>query len=147
MDANEYQKLALRTEKTPRLLMNHIRWFVNGQRVGHEGDPMPGDVREVDMDKLLHGLMGMCTETGEAMDNAKKHLMYGKAFDPINVLEEAGDKLWYIAIALHACGFTMQECMERNIEKLRKRFPEGFSEEKALNRNLDAEREALEVNP
>lgn len=139
MTPNEYQKLALRTEKTPRLLLRQFIYFdENGKEDPH------GVASEINCDMLLHGLMGMATETGENIDNLKKRLMYGKPFDRVNVLEECGDKLWYIAIALKAAGYTMDECMERNIEKLRKRFPDGFTEDKAINRNLDEERKALE---
>ena len=129
MSANAYQRLALRTEKTPPLLLHGVKTI--------------GEVR-VNMDSLLHAVFGMDTEQAELQDMIKKHLMYGKPFDPINVLEECGDQLWYIAVALSACGFTLQDCMEKNIEKLRRRFPDGFSEQKAVERDLDAERDALE---
>lgn len=124
MTPNEYQKLALRTEKTP----DFIR--------GTADDKM--------MARLLHALLGMCTETGEIHDMVKKHMMYGKDFDPVNVIEECGDTLWYIALALNAVGYSMEDCMRRNIEKLRVRFPDRFTSEAALNRDLDAERKTLE---
>jgi len=128
MDANEYQRLALRTEKTPH--------FVR--------DPADGDMLAAErMAKLLHALLGLYSEGGEFADALKKHLIYGAPLDITNVMEEMGDKLWYIALALHATGYTMGEAMERNIAKLRARYPEGFTEEKALGRDLDAERAAL----
>lgn len=158
MTPNEYQQLALRTEHTPELLIKRFRYFSddgrelkvvnpNGKNLGEIlGLNHEVGCRVVDMDLLLHGLMGMVTETGEAMDMTKKHLLYGKKFDPVNVLEEAGDLAWYIAIALKACGYTFEECLERNLEKLRKRFPDGFTNEKAIERDLSAERLALEGN-
>lgn len=126
MTPNEYQQKALRTETTPPFVA------------------APFSVPGVDLARLLHGLLGMCTETGEAQDMVKKHLIYKKPFDATNILEECGDTLWYIALALDACGFTMEQAMDRNIAKLLKRFPEKFTEEAALNRNLEAERHALE---
>lgn len=145
MTPNEYQQLAARTEKTPDLLIEKYRYFDENWKLWDKENPGDGWVHRVDMDLLLHSLMGCTTEVGEAMDMDKKHLMYGKAFDPVNILEECGDLAWYLANMLRACGFTFQECLERNIEKLKRRFPEGFSEEKALNRNLDDERKALTI--
>jgi len=118
---NEYQRDALRTENTPL--------FTKDDRV---------------LSRLLHGSIGIATEVGELQDALKKHLIYGKPLDNVNVMEECGDLLWYIALTLDAAGYTMEHAMERNISKLRKRFPEKFTEVEALNRNLDTERGALE---
>jgi hypothetical protein len=119
MDANEYQKLALRTEKTPEFAKH--------------------------LSRLLHALLGVCTEAGELQDMVKKHLIYGREFDRVNVLEECGDILWYIALALDTCGYDLEACMQQNINKLRVRFPDKFTEEQALTRDLPAERAALEA--
>lgn len=127
MMPNEYQQLALRTEVTPL--------FVNDAA----GNP------SAFLSRLFHGAMGMDTEQAELMDMLKKHFIYGKQLDEVNVLEECGDGLWYIALALDACGFTLEEAMVKNIEKLRKRYPDKFSPEKALNRDLEGERKVLEA--
>ena len=94
--------------------------------------------------KVLHAAMGMVTEAGEIMDAVKKHLMYGKPLDLINLFEECGDSFWYQALLARACNFTFAECKERNIAKLRARYPEKFTVEHALFRDLDAERKTLE---
>lgn len=142
MTPNEYQELALRTEKTPRVLIKQFAYF---DAEGHEVEATdPAVATKIDLDVLLHAFMGVTTEIGENTDVLKKSLMYGKSIDRINVLEEFGDKLWYVAIGLKAAGFTIEEAMERNIAKLRKRYPGGFSEDKAINRDLDAERKVLE---
>ncbi len=121
MDANQYQKDALRTEKTPL--------FANDDRV---------------LSRLLHGSIGLATEVGELQDAIKKHLIYGKSLDNVNIIEECGDALWYIALTLDAVNATMSDAMERNIAKLQKRYGEAFTQEKALNRDLEAERKVLE---
>jgi NTP pyrophosphatase (non-canonical NTP hydrolase) len=121
MTANEYQQLALRTEATPPFITDDLR-----------------------LSRVMHGAMGMVTESAELMDMLKKHILYGKTFDLVNVKEEAADCLWYIALALDACGFTLEEAMESNIQKLRVRYPVKFTEEQALVRDLDAERKSLE---
>jgi NTP pyrophosphatase (non-canonical NTP hydrolase) len=94
--------------------------------------------------QLLHACLGMTTEVGEFTDMLKKHLFYGKAFDFPNAIEELGDTAWYVAIAIDALRTTLNEVMTINIEKLRKRYPEKFTEDLAINRDADKEREFLE---
>ena len=94
---------------------------------------------------ILHALMGVTTECGEMMDNLKKHLIYGKPLDMTNFIEEDGDLRWYLALLEHAVNYTADEAQERNIAKLKARFPNKFTEFDALNRNLDAERKILET--
>lgn len=93
---------------------------------------------------IIHAAMGLVTEAGEFMDAFKKALFYGKNPDYVNLDEEIGDILWYVAIYLNARGITFEQIMQQNIDKLRARYPEKFTSEHAINRDLDAEREALE---
>ncbi len=93
---------------------------------------------------LVHAALGIAGEAGEFADQLKRHLFYGAPLDVVNLMEEAGDLLWYISIAIEWSGGSYEEIMERNIEKLRIRYPEKFSLDKALNRNLEAERKCLE---
>ena len=136
MSPNEYQKLALITEKTRSFI--NIRFSTSPD---DEGTLVP----DHQLSRLMHGAIGVGTEAGELQDMLKKAVIYGKPLDLTNVLEEAGDLLWYIALALDAAGFTMEEAMERNIAKLKARYPAGFTQEAALNRDLDAERKVLET--
>ena len=94
--------------------------------------------------RLLHGAIGLDTEVGELMDALKKHIYYGKPLDLVNVKEELGDLMWYIALICNTVDVDMQTVMDRNIEKLAARYPDKFTEEDALNRNLDKERDILE---
>lgn len=93
---------------------------------------------------LLHAIMGIYTEAGELTDALKKHLFYGAPLDMANIKEELGDMFWYQSILLEWCGFTYEEVMEANIEKLRVRYPEKFTTQHALKRNLAKERKVLE---
>ncbi len=86
---------------------------------------------------LLNGVMGLCGEAGEVIDAVKKHLHQGHELDPLKIVEELGDCLWYVALVAEAVGATLSEVMERNIEKLMKRYPEGFSKERSVNRDKD----------
>jgi NTP pyrophosphatase (non-canonical NTP hydrolase) len=93
---------------------------------------------------ILHAAMGCVTEAGELMDAVKKASIYGKPVDRTNLIEEAGDMLWYLALLLDSQGITFNEVMDINIAKLKKRFPEKFTEYQSLNRDLDAERKVLD---
>lgn len=93
---------------------------------------------------ILHGGIGICTEAGELLDAMKKCLFYGKDLDLVNLKEELGDLLWYVAVIMRQVGFTFEEVFDVNIAKLRARYPEKFTEYDALNRDLEKEREVLE---
>lgn len=94
--------------------------------------------------RLLHASMGIQTEGGEIADALKRHVFYGKPLDRVNIVEEAGDILWYVAVLLDTVGSSFDEAMDKNIAKLKARFGDKFTEAAALERNLAAEREALE---
>ena len=102
------------------------------------------DARLLSLIRVLHGAMGLCSETGEFVDRLKRRIYYGEETDWTNLKEEAGDLLWYIAIIIDSCGTTFEQCMEKNIAKLKARYPEKFTEEDALNRDLREERKVLE---
>ena len=127
MNDQDYMKLALRTESTPD--------FVFAQTL--ESD-------EIDLSRAMHGSIGLCTEVGELQDAIKKHLIYGKKLDKVNIIEECGDVLWYLALVLDSVGSDLTDAKERNIRKLSVRFPEKFTQDQALVRDLDAERAELE---
>lgn len=94
----------------------------------------------------MHCAIGVATESGELMDQFKRHIYYGKPLDVVNIKEELGDKMWYIMNLCRLLDLNLEEIMDININKLRVRFPDKFTNEAALNRNLDAERETLENN-
>jgi NTP pyrophosphatase (non-canonical NTP hydrolase) len=94
--------------------------------------------------RLNHAAKGMCSEAGEFNDHLKAHIYYGKDLDLVNLAEEIGDMMWYIALACDAANLDLQDIMEKNIAKLRARYPDRFTTKDALNRNLEKEREILE---
>lgn len=135
---DEYQRAALRTESTPDFIQDpYIEKPISREHPTLAMTPKR-------YARLMHGMIGVCTEAGELQDMVKKALIYKKPLDKVNVMEECGDLLWYIALCLDAAGYTMSECMERNIDKLRIRFPDKFTFKGANNRDLDAERASLE---
>lgn len=127
LSSADYQKLASRTEPT------------NIGAIIDRFDPR--------MVRLTHAADGLATEVGEFTDVIKRTLFYGKPMgqaEITNMKEELGDIMWYIALAANTLGFTMEEIMAANIRKLNRRFPDKFTEDQALVRDLDAEYRALE---
>ena len=94
--------------------------------------------------RLIHASLGIATEAGEFVDCVKKRVFYGKDFDRINAIEELGDLLWYIAVASDELNTSFEEIMTVNIEKLKARYPEKFTEENAIERDLKVERKILD---
>lgn len=93
---------------------------------------------------LLHGAMGVATEAGELLDVVKKNWAYHKPIDHVNIREEIGDVLWYLALLARATGSDLDQIAATNVAKLRARYPEKFTNEQALHRDLGAERAILE---
>ena len=108
MKINEYQELALTTANKAML-----------------------GVKE---EAILNGALGLNGEAGEVADIIKKNRFQGHILDLENVAKELGDCCWYIALLSHAIGYDLETIMQMNVDKLKKRFPEGFEAEKSINR-------------
>ncbi|WKZ86275.1 hypothetical protein N5B55_04815 [Ralstonia pickettii] len=94
--------------------------------------------------RLLHAAVGIFTEGGEALEVILKQLETGE-FDPVNWGEEiGGDVSWYQAVGHDAAGTDEEVEREKNIAKLRKRYPDKFNHHDAVNRDLAGERAILE---
>lgn len=85
---------------------------------------------------VSHMLMGIQGETGEVADLFKKYFHQGHDLDTGKVVEELGDVMFYIANLCNVMGVPLQEVCEGNIAKLKKRYPEGFSSERSVNREV-----------
>lgn len=106
MDINEYQKLAMTT-------LNHEL-----------------SSKEI----LINGVMGLCGESGEAINIVKKHIAQGHDLDKEHLVKELGDIAWYLAETATALGISLETILQMNIDKLKKRYPDGFSSEKSKER-------------
>jgi NTP pyrophosphatase (non-canonical NTP hydrolase) len=93
--------------------------------------------------RLLHTVLGIATEAQEMIDQIM-NLWKNKKLDKINLFEENGDIFWYQAVMADICNKSFEDLMEKNISKLRARYGEKFSSEKAINRDLNLERKILE---
>ncbi len=78
--------------------------------------------------------LGLTGESGEFADAVKKHLFQGHPLDREHLIEELGDILWYIFEGANFLGVEPDEIAQRNIDKLKKRYPDGFDPERSLNR-------------
>ena len=106
MTGNEYQKLAM-TTLNPALSQKDV---------------------------LINGVMGLCGESGEAIDIVKKHLHQGHALDREKLIRELGDIAWYLAETAFALDVDLDEVFEGNIAKLKARYPEGFDTQRSVHR-------------
>ncbi len=106
MTINEYQSLAMRT-LNPELSKKDI---------------------------LINGVMGLCGESGEAIDIVKKHLAQGHELDREKLIKELGDVAWYLAETAYALDVPLEEVLQRNIDKLRARYPQGFEASRSIDR-------------
>ena len=106
MTINEYQKLAM-TTLNPALSQKDV---------------------------LINGVMGLCGESGEAIDIVKKWLAQGHDLDRERLAKELGDICWYLAETATALDLSLEDIMTANIEKLKRRYPEGFDTARSINR-------------
>lgn len=108
---------------------------------------LPRELQGIDLanldPRLLHAGVGIFTEAGELVESLQKAYETG-VMDKVNFGEEIGDVEWYQAIGFDATGVTEESCREKNIAKLRKRYPAKFDAYAAVNRDLAAERAILE---
>lgn len=106
MEINEYEKLAMKT--------------------------LNKDIKKDDI--LINSAMGLCGESGEVIDLIKKHLFQGHELNKDELIKELGDVAWYLAEAAYGLEVPLEEICSKNIEKLKKRFPQGFGSNKSINR-------------
>lgn len=84
--------------------------------------------------RLIEGLIGLSSESGEALDILKRFLFQGHDLDTEHLAEELGDVAWYLAIAADAIGYSLEDILIKNVEKLQSRYPEGFDSDRSVNR-------------
>ena len=95
---------------------------------------------------LLHMAVGVSGEAGELLDAIKKHCVYQKQINMENVIEEAGDILFYLTGLLNDLNISVEDCVKANIDKLSKRYPAGSYSNAAAIARADKDAETKEVN-
>lgn len=84
--------------------------------------------------EIVNYCFGLAGESGEFIDYLKKVLFHNHEIDYEIAKKELGDILWYVSQISRKLGFNLSDVAELNIEKLKKRYPEGFSTERSVNR-------------
>jgi len=95
----------------------------------------PTDQVTTRKDQILLAVMGLGGEGGEIVDYYKKILFHGHELNEQKLIDEAGDILWYVAAMATALDVTLEDIANYNIKKLRKRYPEKFTNELSINRS------------
>lgn len=96
-----------------------------------------------EMIRPIHAFLGLFGECEEIAKVIGDYIVNGTKPDDLNCEEEAGDFLWYLNQWLSCFGSNIPKAAKRNIAKLRKRYPNKFSEQAAQNRDVAAERAAM----
>jgi len=166
--AEQYVEAAMRT-KSPHCALNHtyttsIARLLNTAAVagmmardakkavfgGRPMDEVPNEqsllatpLAKIDPD-ILHAALGVINEAGE-IAQALVRALEGEGLDLTNLDEEFGDSQWFHALYVNARGIPLSQLWERNIAKLRARFPDKFDGAKMddANRDKAAETAAL----
>lgn len=107
MTINEYQTAALRTAQTEEL--THVELVMNSA-------------------------LGLCGESGEVADLVKKHRFQGHGLDIEHIAKELGDVAWYLAVGAYSIGYDLEKILQMNVDKLKARYPDGFSTDRSLHR-------------
>ena len=107
MTINDYQQAALRTANREKLS---------------------------DKELPTNGVLGLSGESGECADIVKKHLFQGHELDAEKLANELGDVAWFLAVTAEAIGLDLETVLQMNVDKLRKRYPDGFSAERSIHR-------------
>lgn len=132
MNPNEYQKAAMRTND--RKGSERLQSFLIKVDTVNGLAKLEGKTKRVQAEDLICGAMGLNGEAGEVVDLLKKFVFHGHKFDKEGLVKELGDVLWYVALICDSLGIPMEEVMEKNIKKLKERYPEGFTEKASINR-------------
>ena len=105
MQFNEYQELARRTQ----------------------------NAKLACVERRLHALHGIAAEAGEINGRYQKTYQ-GHALDVDKVIDEMGDLMWFISELADVLRVSLDNIAEHNVAKLRKRYPDGFSENRSVYR-------------
>lgn len=82
--------------------------------------------KDKDSRNLVNCALGLTGEAGEFADMVKKKVFHGHTLDKEKAIKEVSDVLWYCAVASYVLGYTLDEVMQINIDKLMVRYPNGF---------------------
>lgn len=121
MTGNEYQKLAMRTN-------DHLSLYRLCKAIANT------DHVNIDFGGFVMASLGLSGEVGEFNDTMKKIIFHEAEFDEEHLKKELGDICWYVAMMCESFGWKLEDIFQINIDKLKKRYPEGFDIHRANHR-------------
>lgn len=116
MTGNAYQRHAMRTNDEMSTARLELSIDMNSK---------------YDMGGIVMATMGLSGEVGELNDMIKKWIFHKSDMDITHAKKELGDILWYVACMAESFGWSLDEIMKMNIDKLKARYPEGFDIDRA----------------
>ena len=124
----------LRDDLRGRSALNAVQWLAEH----HTGVSLDSYQRDANRTNATADLankgLGLCGEAGEVAELLKKHLYHGHPLDREKLRNELGDVLWYVATLASDLGIPLSDVASANVDKLRKRYPDGFSAEASAKR-------------
>ena len=86
---------------------------------------------------LTAHFLGLCGESGEVVELYKKHIAHGHSLDLGKLAKELGDVLWYVSSIASGYDLSLEDIATANIAKLKARYPDKFSVERSINRDVE----------
>ena len=83
---------------------------------------------------LILTALGIAGESGEIVDTIKKVLYHLHELNVPDLCKELGDLLWYMTLLGDTLGLTLNDIMQANVDKLHKRYPNGFDPQRSQHR-------------
>ncbi len=80
-----------------------------------------------DREAMLNATLGLTGEAGEVANLVKKAHYHNHPLENAKLVDELGDVLFYVAWLADLLEVSLEEVARRNSEKLRRRYPNGFS--------------------
>lgn len=128
MQGNEYQVLAMRTND--KKSTDRLEKKIADLKIGNRGE----DSLNIELGGVLNASLGLSGEVGELNDMLKKWIFHEKQMDTEHLKREISDVCWYLALMCESFGFSFDEIMQINIDKLKARYPQGFDTYRANHR-------------
>ena len=86
-------------------------------------------------ERLMDAAAGLAEEGGEVLGLVRKHLYQGHALERDRVAKELGDALWCLTTVARVAGLSLEDVARANVEKLKARYPEGYSDDASQGRS------------
>lgn len=103
------------------------------------------DVETLDINiRLYHAIIGISCQSAELTKALADNILYVE-YDYNNLCDNLRNIRWYLSFGYDELNIGWDKSFESVIEKLRIRYPDKFSSKHAIERDLDAERVALEA--